>query len=608
MFQTLTSRLYTIFGVIFATVLLGIGGYAFVAKTSAAEMRADYQRDVEGSVQLAKAQNAIWALRWGFAQYIALGDSNPEGRAKVLADDPKHFDTVTEALAAMLRLDLEDNEKQGAKELQTAFKAYYDARAPWFALMKEGKVAEAAELRAKTTTPFGAATVKALAGQFDLHKANALASLKAAEVAEGRMQAALAAVALLLLLPVPAVWWLGRSIVRPVEQAIRNLEAVADGDLSRDIPQDLRGEMGRMLGALGRMQDRMRLMIGNIRQTADSIQVASSEVASGNIDLSQRTEQTAGRLQQTASSMEELTVTVKQTADSAGTANQLASSASAVAQRGGAVVAQVITTMDEITTSSKRIADIIGTIDGIAFQTNILALNAAVEAARAGEQGRGFAVVASEVRSLAQRSAEAAREIKSLIGKSVESVESGSRLVADAGTTMTEIVASVQRVTDIIGEISAAASEQSAGIGNVNVAVSELDQMTQQNAALVEQSAAAAQSLADQSRKLAGVVATFRLAQGSPALAPAAQPVQAAGPKAVAGRVLASASHHAGTKTRLKTAAGSKPSALQPATRAAHAAPAAKVTPAAAAAPSAARAAPAAGPTATANSSDWETF
>ncbi|MDP3224016.1 MAG: methyl-accepting chemotaxis protein [Rubrivivax sp.] len=252
--------------------------------------------------------------------------------------------------------------------------------------------------------------------------------------------------------------------------------------------------------------------IAQVRSSAESIGTAATEIASGNADLSQRTEQTAGSLQQTSSSMVQLTSTVRQTADSARTANQLAASASTVAQRGGAVVAQVVSTMDEINSSSKRIADIIGTIDGIAFQTNILALNAAVEAARAGEQGRGFAVVASEVRNLAQRSAEAAREIKTLIGASVERVELGSKLVADAGSTMTEIVASVQRVSDIIGEISAAATEQSSGIGQVNGAVNDLDRMTQQNAALVEQSAAAAESLREQAQRLTGVVGTFRLA------------------------------------------------------------------------------------------------
>ena len=258
--------------------------------------------------------------------------------------------------------------------------------------------------------------------------------------------------------------------------------------------------------------------ISQVRASADSINTASIEIATGNQDLSTRTEQTASNLQQAASSMVQLTGTVKQSADSARQANQLASSAAEVAQRGGSVVAQVVSTMDEINTSSKKIADIIGVIDSIAFQTNILALNAAVEAARAGEQGRGFAVVASEVRSLAGRSAEAAREIKGLIGASVEKVDAGSRLVADAGQTMTEIVSSVQRVTDIIGEITAASSEQSDGIGQVNQAVSQLDQMTQQNAALVEQSAAAAESLREQAASLARVVGTFQLdLHGAPA-------------------------------------------------------------------------------------------
>jgi methyl-accepting chemotaxis protein len=244
---------------------------------------------------------------------------------------------------------------------------------------------------------------------------------------------------------------------------------------------------------------------------ADGISTASTQIATGNQDLSARTEQAASSLQQSAASMEQLTGTVRQSAESASQAAQLASSAAQVAQRGGQVVSEVVSTMDQINASSKKIADIIGVIDGIAFQTNILALNAAVEAARAGEQGRGFAVVASEVRSLAQRSAEAAREIKGLIGQSVDKVEAGSRLVQDAGSTMDEIVVSVKRVTDMISEISAASGEQSQGIGQVNVAVSQLDQMTQQNAALVEESAAAAESLKDQALRLSGIIGTFRL-------------------------------------------------------------------------------------------------
>ena len=306
-------------------------------------------------------------------------------------------------------------------------------------------------------------------------------------------------------------WLTSRSIIAPVERAAQLAGTIATGDLTTAIAAHGRDETARLLQSLASMQDALRRLVGDVRESAESIQMASTEVASGNADLSARTEQAASNLQQTASSMRQLTGTVRQSADAASQANQLASSASAVAQRGGEVVAQVVSTMDEINASSKKIADIIGVIDGIAFQTNILALNAAVEAARAGEQGRGFAVVAGEVRSLAQRSAEAAKEIKALIGTSVDKVETGSKLVQDAGTTMNEIVASVQRVSDIIGEITAAASEQSSGIGQVNVAVTQLDQMTQQNAALVEQSAAAAESLKEQARKLTGVVSTFRL-------------------------------------------------------------------------------------------------
>jgi methyl-accepting chemotaxis protein len=306
-------------------------------------------------------------------------------------------------------------------------------------------------------------------------------------------------------------WRITRSVTAPIQRAVVVAERIAQGDLTSNIEVRIPDETGRLLDAIRAMQDRLRGLVGDIRQTANSIQVASDEVASGNLDLSQRTEQTSSSLQQAASSMDQLTGTVRQSADSARQANQLASSAAEVAARGGVVVSQVVATMDDINASSKKIADIISVIDGIAFQTNILALNAAVEAARAGEQGRGFAVVAGEVRSLAGRSAEAAKEIKSLIGASVEKVEGGSRLVADAGKTMTEIVGSVQRVSDIIGEITAASSEQSDGISQVSGSVSQLDQMTQQNSALVEQSAAAAESLKEQAHNLTQMVDAFRL-------------------------------------------------------------------------------------------------
>ncbi|MDH4393135.1 MAG: methyl-accepting chemotaxis protein [Aquabacterium sp.] len=306
-------------------------------------------------------------------------------------------------------------------------------------------------------------------------------------------------------------WALIAYIRRRLKVVDGVLQQVAQGDLSLPVTVDGRDEFRPLLVQLAAMQQFLRGMVGQLKDSSDNIGLASNEVASGNTDLSHRTEQAASNLQQTASSLQQITANVRQSADAAAQANQLAASAQTVARRGGDVVSQVMRTMDEINTSSKRIADIIGTIDGIAFQTNILALNAAVEAARAGEQGRGFAVVASEVRSLAQRSASAAREIKGLIGTSVERVETGARLVQDAGSTMGEIVASVQRVTDVIGEITAAAAEQSQGIGQVNGAVANLDQMTQQNAALVEESAAAAESLKDQAQILTGVVGTFRL-------------------------------------------------------------------------------------------------
>ena len=337
------------------------------------------------------------------------------------------------------------------------------------------------------------------------------------------------ALVLALAVLIPLTYLSVRSITRSLAQARDLAERIAGGDLSRDTQALNHDEVGQLVTAMGRMQQSLRGLVRQVQDAAGNISTASSEIATGNHDLSQRTEQTAANLEEAASSMEMLTSTVQQSAQASRQASDFASSAAEVAARGGAVVSQVVSTMDQITTSSRKIADITGVIDSIAFQTNILALNAAVEAARAGEQGRGFAVVASEVRSLAQRSAGAAKEIKELIGSSVERVEDGSRLVSQAGQTMTEIVGSVRRVSGIIHEITASAAEQSDNIGHISQSVTQLDQKTQQNAALVEQSTAASESLREQALQLTRAVSQFKLHDGAAASAqPGGLPAAAA--------------------------------------------------------------------------------
>ena len=391
-------------------------------------------------------------------------------------------------------------------------KAYIKVRDTLTEAKKQGDPARAKQLFDEQFKPAAAVYLESIRVIAQQQRDQLDTALKALAETNARARTALVVFGLVALAAgVALAVWLTRSITRPLAQAAEVADAIARFDLTGRIVTTGGDETGQLLRSLGEMQGALVRLIGEVRGSTDSISTASAEIATGNMDLSARTEQTASNLQQAAASLTQLTGTVRQTADAATTANQLAGSAAETAQRGGAVMGQVVATMGEISDSSRRIADIIGTIDGIAFQTNILALNAAVEAARAGEQGRGFAVVASEVRSLAQRSAQAAREIKTLIATSVERVESGSRLVSDAGTTMTDIVTSVQRVTDIIAEIRAASQEQSDGINQVNAAVGHLDQMTQQNAALVEEAASAAESLKDQSHRLSTAIAVFRL-------------------------------------------------------------------------------------------------
>ncbi|MGV2863093.1 methyl-accepting chemotaxis protein, partial [Achromobacter sp. AGC39] len=351
---------------------------------------------------------------------------------------------------------------------------------------------------------------------FDFWRASKM--LDAHEVAQVRYQFVLIAVAaggvIAALLVFATYIFLRRRVLLPLKEAGHHFDRIAGGDLTARVDVRNTNEIGQLFAALKRMQESLTRTVSTVRRGVDEINVGSHEIAAGNTDLSSRTEQQAASLEETAASMEQLASTVKQNADNARQANQLAASASDVAERGGSAVSEVVNTMHDISASSRKISEIVSVIDGIAFQTNILALNAAVEAARAGEQGKGFAVVAGEVRSLAQRSAQAAKEIKGLIEDSVSKVGAGSQQVERAGATMQEIVASVKRVTDIMGEISAASEEQSSGIDQVNRAVSQMDEVTQQNAALVEEAAAAAGSLQEQAQRLAEAVAVFKINAG----------------------------------------------------------------------------------------------
>ena len=432
-----------------------------------------------------------------------------------------------------------EDEKKAYADAMAVRKTYLASRDQVTALKAEGKTEEADAVLTKAYLP-AAEAYQGLVAQFLAVQRKSLDSMKG-KIAESETAAQTRVVVLAglsLLFGIAFAWWLTVGITAPVRRAVASARRVADGDLTEDIQVTSTDELGQLQQALKDMNRNLLKIVRDIRAGTDEMATASSEIAAGNLDLSSRTEQQAASIEETASSMEELTSTVKQNADNAMQANTLTKQASGVATEGGAVVAEVVKTMADITTSSKKIVDIIGVIDGIAFQTNILALNAAVEAARAGEQGRGFAVVAAEVRTLAQRSASAAKEIKGLIDDSVDKVDAGSTLVQKAGATMGQIVSSVQRVTDIMAEITAASREQSVGIEEVNRAIAQLDQVTQQNAALVEESAAAAGSMHEQATGLAQTVSTFKLGQES---APPARPVaggaqRQAAPKRAAAR------------------------------------------------------------------------
>ena len=460
-----------------------------------------------------------------------------------------------------------DNSEAGRKALALVAErrtAMMAVRAKFDAVKSQGDFAVIQDYALNQLEPSSKAYIEALNGFVQVQEQRRDAAT--AQAAETRRRATLTGLVSAIVVFAAGILLaalLVRSITRPLARAVAAAGAIADGDLTQQITVDRKDELGQLLQALSAMAGRLRGVVTEVRHGVDSVSTASNEIATGNQDLSARTEQTAANLEETAASMEELTSTVTQSADTAQQANQLAAGAAKAATHGGEVVAQVVQSMQQISESSRKIADIIGVIDGIAFQTNILALNAAVEAARAGEQGRGFAVVAGEVRSLAGRSAEAAKEIKTLINASVETVETGSAQVSQAGKAMDEIVGGVRRMTDLMGEIAAAAHEQRDGIGQVNQAVTNLDQMTQQNAALVEESAAAASALRDQAQRLAEVVSVFNVG------ATTARPV-----------AMAPAAPRAPLAPAAPRPAAPAPKALTPARKAAPAVPAVAAAPA----------------------------
>ncbi|MGX9772271.1 Aspartate chemoreceptor protein [Janthinobacterium lividum] len=449
----------------------------------------------------------------GVRRTTAIARSSDTSLGAYFAEEAKQSSVVSGELQKKIEaLISSPEEKELFRLVSEQRKVYLDSRAQVSKLKADGQEAEAEQAFSGIFVPGSTKYLKVVNDMLQHQRASIDKTAREIdEVAKTSRNLLLTLAVLALGFGVVCAWLLTMGIVRPLRTAVEIARKVADGDLTAQIDASAKDETGQLLQALKDMNTSLLNIVSEVRTGTDSIATSSTEIAAGNQDLSSRTEEQAGSLEETASSMEELTSTVKQNADNARQANQLAASAAQVAVKGGEVVAQVVGTMESINASSNKIVDIISVIDGIAFQTNILALNAAVEAARAGEQGRGFAVVASEVRNLAQRSASAAKEIKTLIGASVEQVNAGSMLVAQAGSTMNDIVDSVQRVSDIITEITAASSEQSVGIDEINRAIGQMDAVTQQNAALVEESAAAAESMQHQAHNLAQVVSVFKL-------------------------------------------------------------------------------------------------
>jgi methyl-accepting chemotaxis protein len=526
----LFSKLMLSFAVVLA-LCLGLGIFSVVQLGKVNQTSTDLETNWMPSVRV------LLEMKYDVARYRA--QETQHILSSTEADFAKYEKRMADFSAKLKahsaeyeKLISEPEERTGYAEFNKLWDEYLGISAQVQKLSRASQDDEAkALIRGKSSTLFNSASeiLEKLA------QVNIAGGVKASEVGNTLFAAArwwiIAIIALCIVLGTVQAIWISGLISRPLVDAVHIAQTVAAGNLTSKIEVSTTDETGQLLAALKEMNDNLQNIVGQVRTGTDVIATAASEIASGNLDLSARTEQQASSLEETASSMEEMTSTVKQNSDNARRANELAHSASGIALQGGNVVSQVVETMGSINASSSKIVDIIGVIDGIAFQTNILALNAAVEAARAGEQGRGFAVVASEVRNLAQRSASAAKEIKSLITDSVAQVEAGSKLVHQAGKTMDEVVASVKKVSDIVAEITTAGREQEVGIEQINQAITEMDTVTQQNAALVEQAAAASASMQEQAENLSRVVSVFKLDQyAAAATMTAAPPVRPAPP------------------------------------------------------------------------------